>query len=119
MKNLVVLFALLLPVIPSCTDEKSTHKEHYQVSLTEQMQFYIDSGSYYYLKAIEGIESGGDKMLIERQYAGQIVFFHKRLSVTFDSITSEYMNKRLSQKQYDEIRNSLVFDSVIKRRYYH
>lgn len=81
----------------------------------KHLQLYVDSGAYYYLKAIEAIEEGEDIKTVENRYVKKITFFHKKFSVTFDSFTNEYMNKKLNQKEYDEIRNSIFLDSVMRR----
>lgn len=115
MKGHFILLGVLLMIVASCSDEKSESTTNYQKPSFDYLQSYVDSSSYYYLKAIEEIRRGEDIKLIERQYADKIIYFHKKFSNTFDSITNEYMSKKITQHQYDEIRDAIILDSVIKR----
>lgn len=116
MKRYCILLGILLIIHSSCSNEESKSTVSYQKLSFDYLQSYVDSGSYYYLKAIEEIEKGEqDIRLVEGRYSGKIAYYHQKLSNTFDSVTNEYMSKRITQHQYDEIRNAIILDSVIVR----
>lgn len=116
MKFYFFVSGLFLLLNYSCSNGELKSESNSKISqLSSQLQKYIDSSSYYYLKAIEDIENGGDIKLTESQYSDKIVHYHQRFRNTFDSITNEYMNKAISEDHYDEIRNSILLDSVVNR----
>lgn len=115
MKRYFILLGMLLIIASSCSDEKSKSTVEYQKPSFEYLQSYVDSSSSYYLKAIEEIGRGEDVKLVESRYSDKIIYYHQKFSNTFDSITNEYMSKKITQHQYDEIRNSIFLDSVSRR----
>jgi hypothetical protein len=117
MKIYLLVLCMIAFLISACSNnEPQSESNSQKISRPfNQLQIYIDSSSYYYLRAIEKIENGGDIELVENQYSAKIAYYHQKFRSSFDSITSEYMGKRISQNQYDEIRNSISLDSVIQR----
>lgn len=104
--------AILLFSVAACKNKGDRTVETTKVI---SMQSYIDSCADLYLKAINDVKQGVDKETVKFNYANRIVFLHSIFSRSFDSITSAYTNKKLTQVEYDHIIQSLVLDSVGRR----
>jgi len=65
--------------------------------------------------AINDLKAGLTKEEVKSKYTGKIIFFHSQFSRSFDSITHEYMSKKLNQVEYDNIMESVNLDSVSNR----
>lgn len=95
----------------SCSDNNTAKNN----LIVEKMQKNIDSCADLYLKAINEVREGQSRDIVKAKYSNAIVSLHANFTSTFDSLTSEYLNKKLSQTEYDRIVHSIILDSVDKR----
>lgn len=97
------------------SSQQTTHISDDLQGLSLRMQSYIDSCSSLYLEAINEMESSNDARKIQEKYANKIKSLHSIITMSFDSVTTKYMDKEISQKEYDDFMHSLKMDSVEKR----
>lgn len=107
-----LLFLFICCIFPSCNDKKENKENSVK---TASMQSYIDSCSTLYLEAINELKNGSDKKGVQAKYADHIRALHFKLGKSFDSITLAYTSHKITQSEYDKIRQSLFFDSVKRR----
>lgn len=109
-KMMIVCGFMLFLFLNACiTKESNTNEQKYD---TTNIQVYVDSCTKLYQMAIDEIKDGMDKDSVSKRYSDRIVTTHLRFKEAFDSITSDYINKKLTQEGYDSIRKSIVLDSV-------
>lgn len=102
--------------ICSCSSPDSKNRQQRKVNTnTVELQCYIDSSAKLYLEAINEVQKSGSLDSVRSKYAKDISYWHSLLSKSFDSLTEAYMNKVLTQEEYDNFRESLFLDSVEQR----
>jgi hypothetical protein len=109
-RDMKILAGLMLFLLLSACKNGVSSEEHKPIHI----QIYVDSCTSLYHEAINEIKQGVDKDSIKKRYSEKIIFVHFLFKKTFDSITSAYTNKKLSQEEYDSFRKSIILDSVQK-----
>ncbi|WP_157977325.1 hypothetical protein [Taibaiella helva] len=102
--------------IYSCSGSnlKNRHVGNTQID-AGNLQSYVDSSAKLYLEAINEVQVGKNLDSVRLKYATDIHRWHSLLSNSFDSLTVAYMNKVISQEDYDNFRKTLFLDSVEQR----
>lgn len=108
--GLLNLCGILVVLFCSCSGNRVKIE-----SIVETMQKNADSCADLYQEAIKEVKAGRPVDIVKAKYSRPIILLHASITSIFDSLTSEYINKKLSQAEYDKIINSLILDTVDRR----